>query len=251
MSGVDPRNLPGLLLALMVALPHACAASAAPKPAAQEAPVSTVPSVSVRVNPLPTPAFVLQPKLSYGKDAAASAKPFWKSKPALLKKMNEDRAIIVSVNREDSKDGKIIFTMAGAGVVARDKFACFTLAQDYPKLKEVSDNFRTVTYDASERRLFVITEALGYQARMLMQLTPVSEDWRSEIQWEVIWGSFKGMKGVIGFEKLGPRATEVSFTGRFEATELPIPKFLMGFALEVVTQKVAEKMRSYLEKNAP
>lgn len=197
--------------------------------------------------PLPTPA----PRLSYAKDAPLSTKPFWKAKPALMKRMLDERFIAVSVKREDLADGRMAFIMAGAGTVSRDKDASFKLAQDYPKLKEISDHFKTVSFDEKSQKLFIVTEALGYQARMLMQLTPVIEDWRSEVQWEVIWGSFKGMKGVIGFERLGPRVTEVSFQGRFEAPELPLPKFLMGFALEVVVQKVAEKMRTYLEAHVP
>jgi ribosome-associated toxin RatA of RatAB toxin-antitoxin module len=205
--------------------------------------------------PLPPPLPVMTPppvaKLSFAKDAPASAKPYWKSRPALMKRMLDERYITVSVKRDDLPNGRVVFTMAGAGDVNRDKDASFKLAQDYPKLKEISSHFKTVSFEDKSQKLFIVTEALGYEARMLMQLTPVTEDWRSEVQWEVIWGSFKGMKGVIGFERLGARATEVSFQGRFEANELPMPRFLMGFALEVVVQKVAEKMRTYLEEHIP
>jgi hypothetical protein len=206
-------------------------------------------AVKKEAAPLPSPTPV--PRLSYAKDAPLFAKPFWKSKPALMKRMLDERFIAVSVKREDLADGRMVFTMAGAGTVNRTKDASFKLAQDYPKLKEISDHFKTVSFDEKSQKLFIVTEALGYQARMLLQLTPVAEDWRSEVQWEVIWGSFKGMKGVIGFERLSPRVTEVSFQGRFESRELPIPAFLMGFTLEVVVQKVAEKMRTYLEAHIP
>ena len=199
---------------------------------------------------VPQPTATPIPRLTFSKDSPTKDKPFWKSKPDLMKRMLDDRFITVSVKRDD-EPGKIIFTMSGAGDVNRDKDACFKLSQDYPKLKEISDHFVTVTFEEKTQKLFIVTEAMGYQARMLMQLTPVIEDWRSEVQWEVIWGSFKGMKGIIGYERLGPRSTEISFQGRFEAPNLPIPKFLMGFALEVVTQKVAEKMRTYLEKHVP
>ena len=197
--------------------------------------------------PLPAPSPTPPPHLSFAKDGPLFSKPYWKAKPALMKRMSEERFIAVSVNRNDLPSGKIEFTMAGAGVVNRDKEASFRVAQDYSKLKEISAHFKTVTFDEKAQKLFIVAEALGYEARMLMRLTPVTDDWRSEVQWEVVWGSFKGMKGIIGFEKLGSRSTEVSFQGRFEAPELPIPKFLMGFALEVIVQKVAEKMRTYLE----
>lgn len=213
---------------------------------ASAAATKAVPPLKATPTPAPTPI----PVLSIQKNAPASAKPFWQTKPALQKRMRDERAVIVSVNQNDLPNGKVELKMNGAGHIQRPKDVSYLLAQDFPKLKEVSDHFRVVTWDPKSERLFVITEALGYQSRMLMKITPVSEEWRSEIQFEVVWGHFTGMKGLIGFEKIGPRATEVSFTATYVADELPIPKILMGFALEVVTQKVAEKMRTYIETHS-
>jgi uncharacterized membrane protein len=189
------------------------------------------------------------PTLSVRPDRPASELPFWRTRPALQKKIREERAIVVSVKREetDGIDKRIRFTMNGAGLVAKPKDFSFEVSQRYEKLKEISHHFRTVEFDEKSRQLLLVTEALGYQARMVLKLTPVSEDWRSELQWEVIWGHFKGMKGIIGYERIDERRTEVSLHANYEAAELPLPKILMGFALEVITQKVAEKMRSYIE----
>lgn len=192
----------------------------------------------------------LAEELSFGKDAPLSQKPFWRAKPDLLKRMREDRDVIVSVRRESiMRDGDELqhFTMNGGGYVSRPKDFCFTVSQQFERLKDVSDHFKTVQYSATNKQLFLITAALGWQARMLLQMEPVSEDWRSELQWEVIWGHFKGMKGLIGFEKLGERLTEVSLKANYEAKELPLPKIFMSFALEVITKKVAEKMRVFIE----
>ncbi|RYZ76380.1 MAG: hypothetical protein EOP05_05210, partial [Proteobacteria bacterium] len=210
------------------------------KPAPAVTPAAT-PAATPKPSPTPAPT---PARLSIEKNAPKSAQPFWRTKPELQKKMSEQRSIIVSVQQNDLPGGKVGLTMNGAGHIQRPKETCFLLAQDFPKLKEVSDHFRVVNWDPLSQRLFVITEAMGYQSRMLMKITPVSEDWRSEIQFEVVWGHFTGMKGLIGFQKIGPRTTEVSFTAHYEADELPIPKILMGFALEIVTQKVAEKMRT-------
>ena len=192
-------------------------------------------------------ALALTPKLMLEKDAPPEKRPFWKTRPELQEKIREDRAIIVSVKRADLDGGLIRFTMMGAGEVARPKEFCFAVAQQYEKLKEVSDHFKTVTYDVPSRQLLLITEALGYQARMIMRVQPVAEDWRNELQWEVIWGHFKGMTGYIGFERAEGDKTEVSISAKYEAMELPLPKILMGFALEVITQKVAERMRAFIE----
>lgn len=190
----------------------------------------------------PTPSLVgKKPELQKNDD-----KPFWR-RPELQRKMNEERAILVSVKRENRPNDLIRFTMNGAGLVDRSKDFCFQTAQKFERLKEVSDHFKTVTFDSNSRQLFVVTEALGYQARMILKVLPVSEDWRSELQWEVIWGHFKGMTGLIGFEQTKDNRTEVSLNARYEAKELPLPRILMGFALEVITQKVAERMRAFIE----
>jgi uncharacterized membrane protein len=173
--------------------------------------------------------------------------PFWKKKPELQKKIREGREIIVSVRHEDLANHQIHFAMAGAGVVSRPKEFCFKLSQQYEKLKLVSDHFKTVIFDEKVNQLYLVTEALGYEARMTMKVSPIIGEPASELRWEVIEGAFKGMKGVIGFEKIDLAHTEMSLVSNYESDHLPLPKILMGFALEVITQKVAEKMRTFIE----
>jgi hypothetical protein len=198
---------------------------------------------------IPTiPGNVTSPAVLIGKrEVVVSDRPFWRKKPELMQKIREERAVLVSVRQEDAPSKQVRFLMSGAGSVSRSKDFCFKTAQLYSKLKEVSNHFRDVSFDAKTGQLYLVTEALGYQARMVLRVTPVSEDWRSELQWEVIWGHFKGMSGYIGFESIDSTHTEVSLVSRYQADELPLPRVLMGFALEVITQKVAEKMRHFIE----
>jgi glucose/arabinose dehydrogenase len=181
------------------------------------------------------------------KNTPLAEQPFWRRRPALMQKIREDREIVVAVRKESIPNDQIRFTMAGVGMVAKPKSFCFNVSQQYPRLKEISDHFKTVSFDPATSQLFLVTEALGYQARMLLHVMPVSEDWRSELQWEIVWGHFKGMTGLIGFEKFDESHTEMSVNARYEASELPLPRILMGFALEVITKKVAEKMRAFIE----
>ncbi len=195
-----------------------------------------------------TPAVSSPPPALLGKkDLPANDRPFWRKKPELMQKIREERAVLVSVRQEDVGNKQVRFLMAGAGSVSRSKDFCFKTAQQYSKLKEVSNHFRDVNFDSKTGQLYMVTEALGYQARMILKVTPVSEDWRSELQWEVIWGHFKGMSGIVGFESLDSTHTEVSLISKYQADELPLPRVLMGLALEVITQKVAEKMRHFIE----
>lgn len=173
--------------------------------------------------------------------------PFWRKKPELLEKIREERAILVSVRSEPAPQQQVRFLMSGAGAVARSRDFCFRLSQKYAKLKEISEHFKQVEFDSRSRELSIVTEALGYEARMAMRITPVTVDHRSELQWEVVRGHFKGMTGWIGFDQLETQKTEMSLQANYEAAELPLPKFLVGFALEVVLQQVAGKMRAYIE----
>ncbi len=204
---------------------------------------SAPPSISAPLQPAEVSA-PTQLKVQRGD---RSQRPFWKDRPQLMERIRDEREVIVSVRREDIANDRIRFTMQGVGHVARPKDFSFLVSQDYPRLKEVSENFRTVNYEPSTHQLYLVTEALGYQARMVLRIFPVSQDWRSELQWEVVWGHFKGMTGWIGFERVEEKVSEVSISAKYEADELPLPKALMGFALEVVTQKVAERMRSFIE----
>ena len=207
-----------------------------------------------QLGPTPVPGpppSISQSALSIRKNAPVSEQPFWRRRSELMQKIKEDREVIVSVRHQsvDRPGGQLEqFTMNGAGLVARPKDFCFAVSQQYDKLKEISEHFKTVNYSASSHQLFLVTEALGYQARMILLMQPVSEDWRSELQWEVIWGHFKGMKGLIGYERVDDGHTEMSLHADYEAKELPLPKILMGFALEVITKKVAEKMRTFIEE---
>jgi hypothetical protein len=196
---------------------------------------------------------IREPRLSIEKSAPLPLQPFWRRKAEVARKMREERAVVVSVKAADVAQpaGFVSFSISGAGVVARKKETAFRLAQDYSRLREVSDHFRVVNWNSRDSQLFVVTEALGYEARMLMDVRAIDADWRSEIQWEVIGGHFKGMTGVFGFETLPNGNTEVSIQSIYKAKELPLPRALVGFALEVVTQKVAEKMRTFLESKNP
>lgn len=198
---------------------------------------------AVTATPTPAPADVLYDRL-------LSEKPFWQDNPKLEKRLRDERAILASARSRDGWiDPKLVlFTMNSVGVVRREQATTFKMAQEFDRLKEVSSHFREVRWDAKSQRLFLIAEALGYQARMLMQLTILAPD---RIRLRVIDGEFTGLTGLLQFKPLSVKETEVSIRAAHEAKELPLPRFLMGFALEVVVQKVAEKMRRHFESKEP
>jgi hypothetical protein len=178
---------------------------------------------------------------------------FWLGKLKTQERLRE-REILVSVRTEsgrlDPKADRLL--MSGVGWVRQTPQVVFETAKNFEVLPSVSDHFREVKYDKKANRLFIISQALGYQARMLFQLR-LDETNRS-IQFRVIDGHFLGLRGEISMraaQDLNSRPyrdkTEMTVLMAHEARELPVPKILIGFALEIVAKNVAQKMRRYLE----
>ncbi len=228
---------------------------------------------AMNLNPATTPGVGATPKLQL-MIQDGQLRPtweFWRSKPELLKKIRDDRTISVSVHRKDLPSQKVEFEMTGVGLVNRPRDFCFVMSQKYEKLPEVSEHFKNVHYDPASRQLQLTIEILSYQARMTVLITavdgPVSgpvigpvvapavapasglaaAPSRYEMQWQVIDGTLKGMTGLVGYESEAEKATWMSFHASYQANELPLPKVLMGFTLEVITEKIAQKMRSFIE----
>lgn len=186
-----------------------------------------------------------------------SRAPFWlergKLKPKLEERLRDDRAILVSVRSERGpRDPKAdLFLVSGIGWVRGEAERIFETVQKYESLKQTSDHFREIKYDAEKSRVFVISQALGYQARMWFQMRPeVVEPRRMyRLHFEVVDGHFIGLRGFFEFKSLreSRTMTELSVRIEHEAREIPIPRIFVGFALEIVVQKVAERVRTYLE----
>jgi len=68
------------------------------------------------------------------------------------------------------------------------------------------------------------------------------------IRFAVDDGSFKGMTGDFGFEDYKGK-TLLTFHSEYKYKVLPMPAFFVEFALEIVLQQVAGKMRTFLEAN--
>ncbi len=186
-------------------------------------------------------------KLLLPEEPAVHEIPFWRSKKAVHRKMLEDRYIAVSVSQSTLPNKMSAFDVRGAGVVHAPRESAFKTSLEFDKLTEVSSNFKSVFYDEKNGQLFLVVQALGFETRMILAIDRVIEKKRSEIQFEVVWGELKGMTGAIGFENVGDESCEVSILSHYQAEKFPLPKIFIGFAFELVTQKIAEKMRSFIE----
>lgn len=177
--------------------------------------------------------------------------PFWHGNAKLQERIEDERAILVSVRSSDVPIG-VRFSFRGVGLVKRDRSEVLQLAMHFEELKGLSDHFKEVKWEPKIKQLFVIGQALGYQARMLLQIEKVGgiTPTRDEIRFKVIDGHFLGLQGALVLETRKPGATEMSIWCLQEAKQLPLPRILLGFALEIIAQRVAGKMRDHLETMA-
>ena len=136
------------------------------------------------------------------------------------------------------------------GIVSAPVSFVVEKAQQYDELPKISEHFKSVRWDSSQQQLFVVTEALGWQARMILKLN-YGKDSSGQIlhSFEVIWGSFQGLKGQFTFVEYPKQKTQLILSADYAKESLPLPRILMGMALEVIVEQVAQRMRRHLESS--
>ena len=175
--------------------------------------------------------------------------PFWRLKKKLFRQIKDERRVVVAVKREEGGDRQK-FRMVGVGAVRAPIEFAVSRVNDFERLKEVSSYFKEVKHRPKKRQIYIVLEALGYQARLLTEYKwqKQKESGVRQMDWKVVWGPFQGMVGHFQLKSLGERQTEVSLWSVFSSQKIPLPAFFLRITLEVIAEKVAQKMRSYIEK---
>lgn len=174
--------------------------------------------------------------------------PFWKSKEKVYQRITEQRAVIVSVKVDKLEGAKKNLVMQGAGQTSTPLDFTYQEAKKFDNFPKMSSHVREVKYTPSNKQLFMHSESFGYHARMLLQLDFKENETKKIISYKIISGVFTGMEGELAFEDVGRRKTEISMTGHYPFEKLPVPAFFAEFGLEVILQKMATRMRAYVEE---
>ncbi len=179
-----------------------------------------------------------------------SSVAFWRDNPKLLKKVHENRDILVSVKStmapKISPKAKHL-DMQGVGLVNSPTETAFKLAKDFSNLPKVSSFIKKVKYDAVSHKLYMHSVAFDYHAKMWMLVGFVEDKSKKSITFKVVKGVFSGMTGEISFKELPKNKSQIELLAAYNYIDLAIPSFFIEFGLEVIIQKVAVKMRSFIE----
>lgn len=175
--------------------------------------------------------------------------PFWKTKPKVYRRITDHNEIIVAVKTAPTADPKAPhnLVMAGGGRIAVPLDFAFQRATDFPSLVKMSDHIKEIKIIDPGKEIYIHTAAFGYHAKMWLKIKLHSDSSHAAIDFNVVKGEMTGMAGTISFDKKALEKTEIGIQSHYAFSELPIPRFFAEFGLEVVLQKMAGRIRSYLQ----
>jgi hypothetical protein len=197
-------------------------------------PVFAKPTPSGTPTPTPTPM------------PTPSPKPFWKAKPAVYKKIKEDRFIVVSA-KVDDEDGKKKLSLLTAGHINAPVDFVHEHVMKFGSYSKFLPYIEESSYDAKTKNVFLHGALLGYHVRMTLHVESKKTENGHQLDWESIAGGLIGMKGRITEERLEANVTEISMDVLQKAESLGIPGFILNWGLEFAGHRAAGNMRSHIE----
>lgn len=173
----------------------------------------------------------------------------WWRKPEIMAKARDQRQVFVVV-KEDAKLGAGFYSMTGAGTLRATPDFTIKKILEFERLPKISSYFKKVIHQPELDRVFILFEAYGYEARMVVKYFVKEEEGKKIFHWGVIWGGFQGMVGEIELSSLKGDKTEAILLAKFNDKEIPLPNIFKSFILEIIVQQVAKSVRSYVEDEA-
>lgn len=171
--------------------------------------------------------------------------PWW-TKPTYQKKVREQREVIVSIKTE-KENQRSQYKMTGAGVVRATRSYTIKKILAFEDLQKISPYFKKVIHEPQLSRVYLLLEAYGYEARLLIKYSIKDQTDKTVFHWSVVWGGFQGMIGDIELSSLASEKTEAILVSTFDDKQVPLPSIFKGVVLEIIVQHVAKSMRSYIE----
>lgn len=170
----------------------------------------------------------------------------WWRKSTYQNKIREQREIIVSI-KEENAFGKSYYKMTGAGALRGTPSHTLKKILSFEELQKISPYFKKVVHQPELSRVYLLLEAYGYEARLLIKYSMKDQSDKAVFHWSVVWGGFQGMIGDIELWSLAPEKTEAILIATFDDKQVPLPKIFKGIVLEMIVQHVAKSMRSHIE----
>lgn len=181
---------------------------------------------------------------------AEPAPPFWKAKEKVFARVEAGEVIVAVKSAEVKEPGKPKnrMTVQGGGHVAAPAAFVFKKALEFDQLGKVSGYIKSAKYDEATKMLDLSVGALGFDGKMKLHMNIRAEAVPKQIEFMVAGGAMQGLSGTFTFTDLGPKKSEVGIACEFNYDQFPAPKVFLEFGLEVVFQRMAARLRAYVEE---
>lgn len=176
--------------------------------------------------------------------------PVWRKTKKYRKSMaEEDKIWVVAKTRDSAGSGlKQELAIAGAGMTTASKARAFSVLKNFGSWAELGEYIHRSEYDSKRQKLYLHLKALGYYAKMFLDVRLHDSEEFSDLYMKVTRGHFLGM--VVAFRVLKDaksRKSEILMTAVHPFETLPLPKSFIEFGLEFVFQHIAQKLRSQMQ----
>lgn len=181
----------------------------------------------------------------------ATEAPFWKSKEKAVERIqNGEILVAVTSNSPQKSSPKNHLRILGGGHVGAPVEFVVKQALDFENAAKISEHIKSAKYDAAARTLEIGVGAFGHTGKMKLAIATSPQDKPRSIEFTVIEGSMKGLKGKFDFAEVPGKSpqTEVGIDAEFRYDDFPVPKVFLEFGLEVVFQRMAGRLRGHVEE---
>ena len=180
--------------------------------------------------------------------AQATEAPFWRSKEKVYARIR-NREIVVSVVHHSAASGVAhnSLVVSGGGQSSSSCAVIFAQALRPQELVEASDYIKSSTFDPASSSVTVKIEALGHAAELTVKLKPFAEAAPRRLEFEIVRGSMSGFHGTLTFTDLNVRACEIGLAANYSYDQAPLPRSFLEFGLEVIFQRMATRLRAFVE----
>jgi hypothetical protein len=185
------------------------------------------------------------PSLSPSPSPAADPPPIATLiKPALWKRMLDDKEIILNASLKPLDDGDWQkYSIYAAMFVGASLGQARQILTDYPLYAKMIPYIEKADYTAATHTLKIEGGIWNFKLRSEIRFEEVTPRW---IHFVIINGHFSGMTGDFYFESLGEKGTVVYLGSSQSGTVWP-PRFVIERGAEIVFGFTAGRMRSYIE----
>jgi uncharacterized membrane protein len=179
--------------------------------------------------------------------ASAADLPFWKAKEKVYERVKNGEIIVAVKSQSVTEPGvaKNLMVIHGGGHTGAPIDFVYRKATDFERLGQVSGYIKSAKFEADKRELEIVVGAFGFEGKMKLNLQFHPP---RKIEFLVASGSMQGMTGVIELTSLTPLKTEVGVEALFRYDQFPAPRVFLEFGLEVVFQRMAARLRAYVEE---